>query len=474
MPLLQWMLLALSLLGAAFAHAEVLVLDTQVKRTLDAEIRYLEDPHHTLTLETLPGTPEAWTRNAETTFNKGYSTSAWWLRLTFTNPTDHPQTRYLEIAYAVIDNLQVYIQRDQAPLERHQLGDKQPYHQRLVDHPMFVVPLEWQPGETLTLTLRVVSTGAIQTPMVLWDKAVFQGHSLTYNTLQGFYFGAMFIIAAYNLLLFFTLGERSYLYYVGFVSCMALFLSALTGQAFRYLWPYMTQWNDQAIIVFLAGTLFFGGLFTKQFLKLREFSRGLNLYCIALAVASALIAAAVEWLTYPQLIRLLVPMASITCISFISIGVYAWWRHQPSAKYYCIAWTLLLTSGVILALSKHDVIPSNLLIDHIVQFSSLLEVLLLSFALAERINIERRLRFEAQHDSLLASKRLNEELEERVRERTRELEKLNERLNELSNTDQLTGLKNRRYLEQALQDAWAHKRAQGGLLSVVLMDIDHF
>src|SRR5690606_34818561 len=138
-----------------------------------------------------------------------------------------------------------------------------------------------------------------------------------------------------------------------------------------------------------------------------------------------------------------------------------WKRGNSLARYYTIAWSFLLVGGVILALNKFHLISQNTFTEHAAQLGSALEVILLSFALAERMNHERRLRYEAEHEALLTEKKLrkanqeallhqtraNEVLEERVKERTQSLEKLNKKLQEMTETDQLTGLKNRRFLD---------------------------
>ncbi|TVP59889.1 MAG: diguanylate cyclase, partial [Halomonadaceae bacterium] len=149
-------------------------------------------------------------------------------------------------------------------------------------------------------------------------------------------------------------------------------------------------------------------------------------------------------------------------------------RGQVTAKYYVLAWSFLLVGGSILALSKGGVLPSNGFTDHAAQIGSLFEVVLLSFALAQRINVERRLRYEAQSETLATARRLNLELEDRVHERTRELESLNHKLNELSVTDELTGLKNRRHMDQVLRLELERAKRSGRPLAVALLDIDHF
>lgn len=158
----------------------------------------------------------------------------------------------------------------------------------------------------------------------------------------------------------------------------------------------------------------------------------------------------------------------------LSSGVYALLRKQASARIYMAAWSCFLVGAVIMALSKMDVIPVTPVTEYATQFGSMIEAVLLSFALAERINHERRLRFDAQTATLQASQRMRQELEQRVQQRTQDLEVLNQRLRQLSDTDQLTQLRNRRALESQLAQEWARALRYGHSLALVLIDIDHF
>jgi two-component system cell cycle response regulator len=72
--------------------------------------------------------------------------------------------------------------------------------------------------------------------------------------------------------------------------------------------------------------------------------------------------------------------------------------------------------------------------------------------------------------SMLRIKRLQEELEERERQ----LLEANEKLRHMSRTDGLTGLDNRRYLEQQLDMMYAHSERLGEPLSCVICDLDRF
>jgi len=65
-------------------------------------------------------------------------------------------------------------------------------------------------------------------------------------------------------------------------------------------------------------------------------------------------------------------------------------------------------------------------------------------------------------------------LERKVTERTRQLATANRRLEQLSVTDPLTGLANRRRLEEVLEAEWRRARQQANFIALAMVDIDHF
>ena len=68
----------------------------------------------------------------------------------------------------------------------------------------------------------------------------------------------------------------------------------------------------------------------------------------------------------------------------------------------------------------------------------------------------------------------NRRLEARIGERTHELEEVNRKLAELATEDALTGVANRRALENGLQREWYRCLDQRRPLSVLMIDVDHF
>ena len=91
---------------------------------------------------------------------------------------------------------------------------------------------------------------------------------------------------------------------------------------------------------------------------------------------------------------------------------------------------------------------------------------------AERVAFLRMLGAQAMIS--IASARLHDSLEQRVLERTAQLEEANRKLAALSITDGLTGLSNRRHVDEVLRAECARATRLGQPLAVILLDVDHF
>ena len=253
----------------AFAESFELQTTNQ-QQPLAAYLYYYEDPENILTINDIKNLPaDSWQHNTKQAFNHGYSQSSWWLRVSITNQENWKLNRLMEISYPVLDYLSIYIFGPQVQ-QTFDLGDKRPFYERPINHRNFVVPLQWQPSETLTLYLKVRSSSSIQVPITLWEEHAFFNHDRTQTLIHGVYYGIMFVMVMYNLFVYLAVGERNYLYYVLFVCSMPLFLASLSGFAFQYLWPNYPQWNDPAILVTLSSAVAFGSLFTHNFLRLYE------------------------------------------------------------------------------------------------------------------------------------------------------------------------------------------------------------
>ncbi len=476
-PLIHcWLTLAmlLTMLSTNSARAETYELEGLGKVDLRRHLLYLEDSRGSLSLEQIVSSQQDWIRNGNEIFSKGFSKSHWWFKFELKNPGEKNQQRILEIANAVLDQLDIYVFRGDQKITSIKTGDLRPFSTRPLDYRFYAKSLTWHSQEVFTVYIHVKTSSAVQLPITLWQPSDFFVHEADNNILQGLYYGAMGVIAVYNLFIFFALRDRSYLYYVGFILSGPLFFLTISGQGYRYIWTDSIAWNELSIPVGISLLVLFGALFTRNFIGLSKVSKILDRLILVFVAIGGIMLCLSFFLPYRTMLAILIPVSILACISDLTVGCIAWYRGVASARFYVIAWVCFLVATILYSLQKISILPSHTMFEYGVQIGSMLEAVLLSFALADRIHEERALRFQAQEEAISTVQRLNQELESRVEERTAELESLNQKLEELSITDQLTKLFNRRYLEEEGEKVFIRCARYGHPLSVLIIDLDYF
>ena len=509
-------ILLLAWIPFTIALEPVEVGDLIISYSLNDHVEYIVDPLGERSAEQLL-LDKHWLSHNKETLSFGYTSDAYWFRFQINNDSADNKSHLFEISYPVLDDIQIYIyDKDKNLIRNIHLGDKKPFYEREVQHRNFLVPLEIDAHDNQVWMVRVKTSSAMQVPMAIWKERAFFITDQAKIMGMGLYYGIMLIMILYNLVVFFSVREKSYLFYVFYVASMAGFLASLQGLNFQYVWPMATNWNDSSIVVMLAGVVVFACLFARDFLALKSGHKALyNLFGLATFLA-VIIIISVNFLPYYLLIKVLIGLAFLVICLVTYTGILRWSQGFSPARFFTIAWSSMLLGGAILALNKFNIIPRNYFTENAVQLGSAIEVILLSFALADRLNQEKRDRYEAQvqalglertarnaqaealeqernacsaqekaliHEreareaqarALEIQRKANETLEDKVRERTNELQLVNEKLEKLSTTDALTGVRNRRYFDEAIE--FEFNRASRGheQLAILMLDIDHF
>ncbi len=416
--------------------------------------------------------------------NFGYSSSVWWLRFELEPVPAAPRDWLLEVAFPTLDSVEFF-----GPGGEHlSTGDRLPFARRPLAHRNFVFPVHLPEAGTSTVWLRIASEGTLTVPLRLWQGEAFWQDSHASYAVLSVYFGMLLALALYNLLLWFSLRDHTYLTYVLFATSMAVGQLSLNGLGNEFLWPDWPVWGNLAFTIGFAAAGLFGALFTRGFLETRRNLPRLDGAVIGLAAlfAACILAALIA----PY--RLAAILTSLTGVTFSVVAVVAglrcWRAGQAGAQTFLLAWTVLLLGVAVVGLRNLDLLPTTFLSFYAMQMGSAMEMLLLSFALANRINGLRREKDAAQSEALATKQQLvgalqrsEASLERRVAERTGELEEANARLREnerqlqaLAHTDTLTGLANRLLFDARLEQSMQHARRSHGQIALLLVDLDHF
>ncbi|MCK7548021.1 diguanylate cyclase [Marinobacter koreensis] len=433
---------------------------------------WVELPGSDDSLEQVRRLPESrWqTLDAGDVFNRGFSDGTFWLRVPV---SPEPVNRVLEIGYPLLDDVSVFWVRNGQMIESHRTGDRRPFSSRPIYHRdfVFLVPSKTEP---VTAYIRVRTQGSVQIPVAITPSAQFLAHEQLSYGWQMTFLGILVAMVMYNLFLFAIVRDSTYLWYVLAVIASGLVQLNFHGLVFQWLWPDTPILNRYFTVPAVGLALLFATVFTLKFLSVARYSKPSYRFMQAVVIGSGLSVVYGLFGPYQSGIELVSVLAAITTPAAWLIGLLVWRRGQVLGGFYVLAWTPLLAGHLILAISKLGIMPRSALTELAPQAGVALEVILLSFALAYRINLERRRRQEAQDRALEVQRQANLTLESRVRERTEELEQAYEQIKSVSLTDGLTQVANRRRFEEKLHAEWKRAHRQKEALSLLLLDIDYF
>jgi two-component system, NtrC family, sensor kinase len=357
-----------------------------------------------------------------------------WARFTITNTTSLHRL-FLEVEYPTIDDISLYEQLKDGSWRVVRLGEFKPFRYRLIDHQNYIFPLRLKTGESKTYYLRLKAGEQAQLPVFLGPEALIYSKNALRNLIFGIYIGIILVMALYNLFIYFSIRDRSYLIYVTYIVCVGLTQASQHGYTFRYLYPN-NSWlamHDTVLIPILNGLT--AAFFIQSFLHAKEkFRKGYNLISfVSVAYVGCLIPMFLNYYVVAQIWVQLVALSGSVAALYVGYRV-AKTGYVP-AKFFLVAWSIFLSGVCIFVLRNFNILPYNDLTYYALQGGSAAEVTLLSFALAYRINIYRQEKEQSQAMALEVSKeneRLvreqNVTLEKKVIERTVELQQTNDQL----------------------------------------------
>lgn len=347
-------------------------------------------------------------RNQAETLAFGYVDAVYWIRIRLQSTDADSSAWLLELSGLgrAIDEIDAWLPGTSGQLQHFRAGDAVPFHARRISHHAILFPFHLQAQQPVELYLRVKTNGTLQIPLTLWSTEHYVESEHHDSLLEGLFYGVLLIMIFYNAFIYLSVRDSSYIIYVLYLVCVLMFAVSLKGVGFEYLWPDQPWWNNKSNLVFAELGVLCVLLFARSFLQTPVNTPIINYVIAALILASIAsfpfvvlashrIAAAILSIQYLLTVFFVVVAASI-CLK----------RGFKAARYYLLAWLGVLLSILIWVLNSFNWIHSYWVGAYVFQLGTSIQVLLFSFALADRINLMRVERESALKLQLAHSKRL--------------------------------------------------------------------
>lgn len=334
---------------------------------------------------------------------------------------------YLTVDNALLEEIEVYSITDGEIDKTFEGGALRPFHERSIQSENFLMKLPITEGMTSSIYLKVNSKFPLLLPMDIATPPALSKNYQEHNLFWGLYAGTLLFAFLYNLFVFFSVREKRYLYYILYILGSVIFYMGLQGYSFQYLWPNHPILNIRlGFLISLTNIII--TIFSMSFLRITKKSKVMYYFGVGTIVAYTLIGIINFTPAYSLGLGLAQLLSLITCIYFITVAVISFFRGIQSAKYYLIGWTIFLVLVSVYILTINGVITGNFFTTHSIFIGHMSEVLLLSFALADQINIlkkenetnQKRIILQLEENEKLQLK-VTQELEEKVIQRTAEV-----------------------------------------------------
>lgn len=395
------------------------------------------------------------------------SQAVWWMVVDWT------QLEYLRIH--VYDHVTQQWQHSKV------VGTLFPVADRVVGTRNFVFPLRLTPEHRSTVYVELRTAFNVVMPITIWQRDPYVFHEQVSLVMLGLLMGGIGAMLVYNLCLYFILKEKAYLYYAIYVASVMLYLSCTTGIGNYFVWSASPTWSSRSYAASVGIIILASIVFAREFLSIRNYDRWVRtIYAVGIAVW-AILAVNASLIGLDIVKPIIFPVIGITTVVGFFMPIYLWRKGNEQAKYFMIAWALLISGTMAISLVLSGVVQFSYPIFYAHLLSFFVELMLLSYALAGRINYERAQRIKAQQETMRLQRQNNDTLELRVHERTEELketmhqlEQANQELIQLSVTDEMTKIYNRRHFDRVLVEEYRRAFRTQQPVAVLLLDIDHF
>lgn len=412
-----WGMLCLSI--SSMATVEAIILDHNSKQiALGNHALFIEDVDSKYSLNDIMNfNSESFELLTDESLNKGFTKSTYWLKFSIVDHTidNKTQSWKLETTYPLLDYLDIYVVNDQKQIEHFQMGDTYPYAQRPVAHRNFIAPITLNDGEKKDVYIRTNTSSSMQMPVFIWHPDYFFEARSGEQYGLGLYYGMMLVMFFYNFFLWFSIRDSNYLWYIGYLGAFALLQAATSGLGYQYLWPTSPWIESIAPPITIALVGIFGIGFTRRFLHTRQYHLiADNLLRFVLYLS--LVVLGLSFISDTATVMVLAKIVVVTFLLFILYASVAMLlRGHRQARFFLAAWVSLILGGLFTIGMMLGIFPNTFLMTHASKIGSVLEILLLSFALADRIKvieIEKKL---IEHRAQKELEKTNKKLEENNR-----------------------------------------------------------
>lgn len=376
----------------------------------------------------LPEYQEKFTNDQKKILNFGLNTSTLWLKIVIKNNLD--ESPFLCIENPAIDSIEYFLYKNNGLLVHQSVErGKVNVNPKSVKAGSQYIDLQLESNETYICYFKINShTAQLNLPMSISSLEHHYDMDSYKNLWNGFFYGLILFLFIYNIFLFFSIHDKNYLYYAFFILSVGFHFAMMKGFGFEHLWiNYQSYTHLSPVVGSIA--MISCAVFTLHFFKSSTRTPIIHIL-MQIIIAFYVGISILKFAGYQALsMKLLHINVAIAIVLKVALAIVAWVEGFKASKYYLFGWSFFVVGFTLLILRDTGVIETTIYNKHILQFTAMISILSIAFAISKKINIYIERQNEAQKLALSAAienekliSNQNQLLEDKVNQRTIDLE----------------------------------------------------
>ena len=326
----------------------------------------------------------------------GFTSDAVWVRFAVRDESGAERLWLTELRTARMDELDWYLLREGGGIEHLVSGNLREGSSGMVDTKVPVFPLRLAAGERAEVFLRVHSETSVHLPLQLWDvTALIKAQAVSEAAFSAF-FGYLAALILLSLMLSMFTRARGFLIYSLSIVCLFAMYFITSGY---YGWLHLPglRFAVHGGVILAAGlaeTMLM--VYLREFFDLPATRPRLDrwivrvIWCLPVSIAVFMLG------PYHIMNPLLLLQALLLGAGSLAVSLQAWWRGNPVARFYALAWLVFWALFALSTLEFLGWLPMPTLPEFQAISGVLISTTLFFLAMADRVRQVRRNMEQAQ------------------------------------------------------------------------------
>lgn len=405
MRILFVLALLLTMLPRAWAAPPLLLDDHRASVEAWPALTMLADPGGRLGIDAVLASSARFAAPATGYATLGVQDAPVWLRIPVSVPEEARATWILDIDYAVLNKVELFVVVDGRVRQHALTGNLQPIEQGSHRVRTPAVLLDLAAGKRHDLYLRIENNGAMVLPIRFAKPAVFHAAAASEQMLQGLLLGLSLSLLLYSLAQALNLREPLFAKYALMILGTTLFSAEFFGIGSQYGWGGNAWMNVHAGGLFALMSSCGAYLFVEQALaragRDRMFSRLMKTG--AALCAGAALAFGLDLIGVGQLVAIVSTLGVMPMLLGLPGAFGRARRGDAVGIYLLLGWTLSFAGSIVLSQMIGGKVGANFWTMHALQFTNAIDMVIFMRVLGLRTRAIREAMLRAQTATRLKS-----------------------------------------------------------------------